>query len=81
MKKKLAGCRAQARWPGRGLKGAAAFTLIELLVVIAILAILAALLLPVLSRARSAAYRTGCANNLKQITYGWFMYGPGPLSR
>lgn len=50
------------------------FTLVELLVVVMILGIVAAMLTPMIARAKSEAQRAVCANNLKHIYVAEMQY-------
>jgi len=48
--------------------------LVELLVVIAIIAVLAAIIFPVLARARESSRKAACQSNLRQIGMAFLMY-------
>jgi prepilin-type N-terminal cleavage/methylation domain-containing protein len=56
------------------VKSTKAFTLIELLVVITIIAILAALLLPVVNRAKARSQQTTCLQHLRQVNLAVLLY-------
>ena len=66
--------RSHARAKAGARATRAAFTLIELLVVVAIIAILAAMLLPVLTRAKEAGRRAVCLSNQHQLYAGTTLY-------
>jgi prepilin-type processing-associated H-X9-DG protein len=60
--------------PRPSFNGRRAFSLIELLVVVASISTLAALLLPVLNKAKIKAQRTHCSSNLRQLGLAWTLY-------
>jgi prepilin-type N-terminal cleavage/methylation domain-containing protein len=65
--------RPTCRCCARGLR-ARGFTLIELLVVVAIILILAAMVLPVLNKAKLHSHRVSCMSNGRQLSLAWRMY-------
>src|ERR1041385_3560767 len=68
---RVARARRVGSWPA---PAKAAFTLIELLVVVAVIAIIAALLLPVLAKARTRALAISCLSNTRQFVLAWTLY-------
>lgn len=52
----------------------AGFTIVELMIVVAILSMLAAIMLPAVARAREAARRSSCQNNMKQMGMIFMMF-------
>lgn len=54
-------------WPARRLRDTAGLTIIELMISLSIIAVISAVMLPALGRAREAALRAHCMNNMREL--------------